>query len=545
MKSIKRVIILSLAIILSLTSFNSLVYAEVTNEDLESLVEDLGSFMYERVKEPQVGSIGGEWAVIGLARSGYKLPKEYYEKYYENVVDHVSSLDGKLHDKKYTEYSRLIVALTAIGKDPRDVGGYNLLKALADYEKTIWQGLNGPIWALIALDSGNYEIPEKEDGKIQATRELYIQKILDSQLDDGGWSLFGGSKSSKGNEKSDPDITGMAIQALAKYQARPDVKKATDEGLICISQMQLDNGGFKSWGSENSESCVQIIVALSELGIPLEDERFIKNGNTLLDNLKSFYKEGQGFLHTHDGGGSSQMASEQGFYGIVAAKRLREGKTSLYRMSDVELATGNNKNINNRENNLENLELDLTFNDISGEALDRQDSIETLAKKGIINGRKDGVFAPKDSMTRGEFSTIIVKALDLDLVNEKLFYDVNEDDWFYPYVGAASKYGIVNGVSPNKFNPYGKITREEAVTILARLAKIKGLNTENIGNVRDVLSEFEDYVSISKWAMGSVAFFVNEGIVDSTSMDFNAKEYVNRSEVADMLFKTLEKINLI
>ena len=55
---------------------------------------------------------------------------------------------------------------------------------------------------------------------------MYIQYILDCQLYDGGWSLFGGTPSAVSSDNvSDPDITGMALQALAKYQDRADVKR--------------------------------------------------------------------------------------------------------------------------------------------------------------------------------------------------------------------------------------------------------------------------------------------------------------------------------
>ena len=127
--------------------------AAVSKETLNEAVQDTAEYMYRTVQDPQVGSIGGEWAVLGLARSGYDVPDSYYQDYYATVEAYVTACDGKLHDKKYTEYSRVIVALSSIGKDARNVAGYDLTKPLGDYEKTIWQGLNGPIWALIALDS--------------------------------------------------------------------------------------------------------------------------------------------------------------------------------------------------------------------------------------------------------------------------------------------------------------------------------------------------------------------------------------------------------
>ena len=154
--------------------------------DIDSLTEDVGIYLYETVKEPVVGSIGGEWAVLGLARSEMDIPHNYFENYYQAVEKYVKDREGILHNKKYTEYSRVIVALTSIGKNPADVAGYNLLVPLGDYEKTIWQGINGAIWALIALDCGNYDIPENHNANIQATREMYINHILERHLTAAG-----------------------------------------------------------------------------------------------------------------------------------------------------------------------------------------------------------------------------------------------------------------------------------------------------------------------------------------------------------------------
>lgn len=107
--------------------------------------------------------------MLGLARSGSAVPETYYQDYYAAVERYVQACGGQLHDKKYTEYSRVILALSAIGKDARDVAGYDLTLPLGDYEKTIWQGLNGPVWALIALDSRDYPVPENPQAQVQAT----------------------------------------------------------------------------------------------------------------------------------------------------------------------------------------------------------------------------------------------------------------------------------------------------------------------------------------------------------------------------------------
>ena len=270
---------------------------------------------------PDVGSIGGEWMAIDLARSGRTVPDGYYEKVVEYVQKHADE-NERLHRAKSTDNSRIILALTAIGKDVTNVGGHNLLKGLDSMDYIQTQGINGPIWALIALDSHNY--PTSGD----VTREKLIQAILDAQLPGGGWNLSGND--------ADPDMTAMAIQALAPYYKENDaVKAAVDKALDVLSELQLATGGFGSWGTENSESCAQVIVALTALGIdPAKDSRFIKNGLTILDALASYYVDGGGFRHIASGDRDG-MATEQGYYALAAYYRFINGQTRLYDMSDV------------------------------------------------------------------------------------------------------------------------------------------------------------------------------------------------------------------
>lgn len=548
MNILKRILCISLMLCFTVTGMP---VSAQDNTSLEDFLCDTANYIFNTVNEPQVGSIGGEWAVLGLARSDMEIPDEYYRDYYSRVEEYVKEHEGKLHDKKYTEYSRLIVALTAIGKNPADVAGYNLLTPLGDYEKTIWQGMNGPVWALIALDSGNYEMPQNPDATLQATREMYIDRILDCQLPDGGWSLFGGTRAAaSGDGVSDPDITGMALQALAKYRDNPKVRSAIDTALDTMSQRQDEKGGFSSWGTSNSESCVQVLVALCELGIPITDSRFVKNGYTILDNLMVYYDKGEGFRHTPDGSGVNLMATEQAFYGMVAVKRMTDGKPSLYRMTDaisvsdtVDDTIGlTGKHADVRKTDVENP--GKTFPDISDH--ESKHAIEALASRNIINGKSAESFAPEAFMTRAEFAAITVKALGLSSKSENIFSDVTAEEWFFDYVNTAYAYGIIKGVSEDEFNPHGTVTREEAAVMVARAADKCGLNTdiESFG-ARDILAEFIDYVKASDWARSSLAFCYKEGILSKDVMDIKPKEAVKRAEIADMLYNMLSLAELI
>ena len=390
------------ALILVLSVLFSLAVPTLAASSVQTEMQGSAAYMVSAVKAPEVSSIGGEWAVLGLARSGYSVPKDYFDNYYANGEKYVKSCKGVLHERKYTEYSRVILALTAIGRDPSNVAGYNLLMPLGDFDKTIWQGLNGPIWALIALDSGNYDIPKNTSAKTQATRQLYIDEIIKNQMKDGGWSLTG-------TGDSDVDITAMALQALAKYQDQKAVKSATDSALSWLSKNQDSKGGFASWGTMNVESVAQVIVALCELGISLDDSRFVKNGHTLTENLLSFRQSNGGFYHVLDGSdGNNQMSAEQGFYALVAINRAENGKNSLYRMGDVIKATTKPSTTVKKGSADASVSVPAvtapgtTFSDVKNHA--NKAAIEALASRGIINGMGQGTFMPNKTMTRAELS---------------------------------------------------------------------------------------------------------------------------------------------
>ena len=545
--------VISLSLVLACLLVLAVPAMAAKEPDLKSLVEGSAKYMLSAVKEPEPGDIGGEWAVLGLARSGYTVPDGYFEGYYGKLEAYVKECKGVLHARKYTDYSRVIITLSAIGKDPRNVGGYNLLTPLGDFEKTIWQGLNGPIWALIALDSGNYAMPQNKDAKVQATRQKYIDCILDAELDEGGWTLSRRTSA----DPADPDITGMALQALAKYQDQKAVKEATERALDCMGKKQDENGGYSNmWGDANSESVVQMLVALCELGIGWNDERFVKNGNTLLDNLLTFRTSAGGFYHIADGSdGDNQMSAEQGFYGLISCLRFQKGQNSLYRMSDA-ITIGDAPEVKVREpgTGLEGKNKDvtprsvtkpgITFGDIKSSP--NKDAIEALAAREIINGMSEKEFQPDATMTRAQYATIVVKALGLSPKANSKFKDVASNAWYAAYVGTANTYGIVNGVSDNEFNPSGTITRQEAAVMTIRAAKLCGLDTAmSNAECDDVLCDYMDYRTIASWAKESMAFCYWHEILDTSAMNAEPTREILRGEVAEMLYRMLQLANLI
>lgn len=498
-------------------------------EETGKILSDTASYIYKTVSDPVVGSIGGEWAIIGLARSSFDVPDEYFQKYYGNVENYVKEHKGILHEKKYTEYSRVILALTSIGKNPADIGGYNLLTPLGDFEKTIAQGVNGAIWALIALDSAPYDMPQNHDSKTQATRQMYVDYILKSQKEDGGWALM------KSAPQSDVDITAMALCSLSAYTQREDVNSAIEKALKMLSSRQNSSGGFN--GGETAESSAQVICALCSLGINIDDARFVKAGKTVLDSLLSYRKD-DGFKHIKDGG-VNQMATEQAFYSLVALSRFENNLPPIMKMSDVEITLDDIV----KEETAPDI-IEINFSDTLGHK--NEDAIKKLAQKGIINGKSESVFDPENTMTRAEFATIVVRALGVETKNTDAFTDVKETDWFYGYVGTAYDCGIINGVGEGKFNPHGTITRQEASAMLSRAAEKLGVtNNIELMAARDVLSMYIDYVKTSDWAIKPLAFCISEGIINEEGLEILPKNEVNRAEIAQMVYNLLERVGRI
>lgn len=340
----------------------------VPKADAESVTQVTGDYSQEVnevcdtmqfvVSDPAFGSAGGEWAALILGRSG-RMTEEWKTKYLAAVKSSFDKIEAKspelkeankLDSNKSTENSRAIIGLYSAGADVTDFNGWNLCAPLAgdnvggdkteesqDYKDTIWQGINGPVYALIALDYAGYQsagetkVTDLSEENVTTLRDDYIYKILELQLADGGWAFYGNS--------SDPDITMMAVQALSKYTYLPEVNDAVESALAVMSSKQNDQGGYASWGTVNSESISQVICGLTMLGIdPTTDERFIKNGNTIVDALKSFnvecqkdnvtYSEYRGYAHAEQNGVMkyNQMATEQAGYAMVALWCQKKGQ---------------------------------------------------------------------------------------------------------------------------------------------------------------------------------------------------------------------------
>ena len=317
------------------TNYGTLLAAEKAYADiLKKAAKELGDIYkttgdyIEKLPGDELNAFGSEWYILGLARSGRKVFDDYYkaiEKYVSENIDE----NGRLDEKRATDNAKLVLVLSALDKDVTDVGGHDLLKALSDMDYVTQQGLSGAIYALLAFDCRGYDIPSADKNIEQTSREGLVKYILDKQFKDGGWAYSG--------DKAEPDMTAMALQALAAYyKTDAKVKEAADKAVTCLSKLQNSTGGYDSYGSVNSESAAQVITALTALGIdPDNDARFVKNGASVLDSLCGFYVDGGGFRHVSDGK-LDPTATAQGYYALAAYYRFAGSQTALYDMTDLD-----------------------------------------------------------------------------------------------------------------------------------------------------------------------------------------------------------------
>ncbi len=288
---------------------------------LKALISQISAYQLSTVKNPTLAVAHGEWTVLSLARAG-SITKEFKQTYLANLYAALDEKGGVLSKTQYTEYSRVVLALSAIGEDPSAANGYDLLLPLADFDSVVKQGVNGAAWALLALDAKKYDVP-KSTFKNKTTREKLISHIVKNQLADGGFSLLTNAAS------GDADLTGMAITALAPYRFQNGaVSRAIDRALTFLGSKQFKNGG---WGL--CESTAQVITALSALGIAPDDPRFVKEGALPYDGLMRFYIEDGSFAHTA-GSSANPIATDQAMYALVAMRRSLTGMPPLFDMTD-------------------------------------------------------------------------------------------------------------------------------------------------------------------------------------------------------------------
>lgn len=175
------------------------------------------------------------------------------------------------------------------------------------------------------------------------------------------------------------------------------------------------------------------------------------------------------------------------------------------------------------------------FSDVSGHWA--EEVINKSSKNGIINGYDDGTFKPDQNMTRAELITVIDNILKIESETNEYISDITSKDWYYSNIRKAMYFGIINGNGKGKINPNGKITREEAITVLARAFKIE-LEDVNFN------SSFSDADAISSWARKEYISFIRKQFINGYSDNtVRPKKRMTRAELLVIIDRIIKNIS--
>ena len=492
MKKSVRIISVLLALVLAFSSFS---FAAESTQSLAktALNETIASMAsYYKKSYPQFGN---EWAVMTLALSGTSGLDTVFEKYFESVRKYVETripsvnFEGAVNAidrNRSTENARLIIALSSIKKYATAVGRYDITKPFNSFTWISRMGLMGTVYTLIALDTYGYETADS------TIRQQCVDYILDAQLANGGWDLA--------KRNADADTTAMVLQALYAYKSQAKVKAAADKAFTWLSSVQSEAGGYSSYGFENSGSAAQVLIALCTWGIdPLSDSRFIKNGNTVLNNLLGFRvkdsKLGWGFTHTKEdstngsenykGGAYVVMSTEQAAYALIAFNRFSSGKSNIYNMTSLK-----------------------PFTDIS--AQNNKSDIEYCWNEGLMNGVGNNKFNPSASFNRAMLITTLYRLAGSPKVSgSPSFTDAAKGSWYSDALKWAEDKGIAGGYGNGKFGPDDTITPEQIWTFLYRFSGIMGYDTKESISING----FADSAKVSSWALDAAKWAAAYGII--------------------------------
>ncbi|MDI9241281.1 hypothetical protein [Fusibacillus kribbianus] len=301
------------------------------------------------------GGASSDWIAFNISRIGIEDNQAAYLSRLRDAVEKIyQNMEDSLKRYRVSDMHRIAMTVKACGGDPTNFGTDPEGNPINLIQDTVWnslwgdpgsQGINGYIWALLTVDSMQYEEPEGAEW----TREALVTAILSRQLADGGFGLIK-------TDPSDVDLTSMSLTALAPYgnsdkaytyesivtgeQVTATVDEVAEKAFACLTALQADDGTMLTYQERTSESTAWAMMALASWGRdPEEDQLFIKNGKTLLDGIEAFRLEDGGIVHSLDGQEEetvgNNMAGYQAVYGLEAVCRLREDKGRVFDLTDA------------------------------------------------------------------------------------------------------------------------------------------------------------------------------------------------------------------
>lgn len=450
----------------------------VNNEIKKTLSENIQDSANKILAQEYIS----DWSAFALLRAGRSIPEKYIASLKTYIKEHAAN------SKSATDVARMVLASSAAGMNPANIDGNNLIEKLFSMEEIDGQGVTGPVFALIALDSGDYSIPLSA----RWTRDKLVSLILEYQNEDGGFCLAKG-------EKSNIDLTAMALQSLSGYISSENAASSVEKAINWLSNLKPEE-------EQTSESISQIIIALTSLG---KDPGSIQCGmyeGDLLTCLLNYKKEDGGFSHTLDGG-SDEIATEQALMAIASYSMYVNGSGKLYSLQNLNGA----------------------YSDLYAISEWALPYVAKASELGLMEGIKTEAssqeFEPKRNISRAELTVLLLRILREEPLKDfiHIYDDIKEDSWYSGYILRARERGIINGSSEVTFDPDKPVTRQEMAVMATRGFALDEKAASSRINDLDIASE---------WARQAIETVCNNGIMMGDNNMFNPKGYVSREMAA-------------
>ena len=375
------------------------------------------------------------WAIMALEAVGEDVTSASWRKNGNTPVTYLMNHSFVLEDT--TDYAKMLLVLSAADSG-HSYKGENLLETIKGFQQpdgAFFQPdlgeegmINAHMWSVLAIASTGSVIPNQAKAK---------GWLIDSQNDDGGFSWFMGVE-------SDSDDTAAAIQALLILGEEKDSEVLNDAKTF-LKTCQNEDGGFKSGDmmgpDSNAASDAWVLQALEALEEDYRGTQWKKGGKDVKNHIFSLQQSDGSYVWKED----------------VDASRVKMTAYVLTALSGKPYPV----NIDYSK-----LGVESTFKDVEA-GYWAAEAIEELVALGVLNGYEDGTFKPDNSVTRAEFTAMLIKGFNLidETYASNGFTDIPGSHWALPFISIAYDQGYINGRSESVFDPGGNISGAELATI--------------------------------------------------------------------------------
>ena len=281
-------------------------YKQLLKQKTDGMVERVIAnyeYLLTEAREITAGEIAGYSSqILALQNANAELTKAEKEKLQEIMTVMVGASGDYYLGRTSSTYSAGAVrAMQYLGMDPANVNGLDYLAVLANtgkLEATSTYDFNS---YLRDIESVSAQVWRSRGIDVGTLVDSYAVRILADQTPDGGFDYSYGVNIAQGDTntswRDDTIYTAKTITVLAPYRDKEYIAKAIDRAVDYLSSVQLSDGSFPGMtGDSDGGATLTVLKMMEALDISLEDERFVKNGNTVADAMRTFYVDGVGFI---------------------------------------------------------------------------------------------------------------------------------------------------------------------------------------------------------------------------------------------------------